>query len=96
MYNSLSEKQKVYFLEISGTDYIEGKLNDSFPTNKAYNDKKWENHSPWIFSYIIESDTGYFICELVHRMTNNRIYGWDREGNELSSEITEKYFKPHF
>ena len=96
MYNSLSEKQKVHFLEISGTVYIEGKLNDSFPTNKAYNDKKWENHSPWFFSYIIESDTGYFICELEHRMTNNRIFGWDRDGNELSSEITEKYFTAHW
>lgn len=96
MYNSLSEKQKVHFLEISGTDYIEGKLNDSFPTNNTYNDKKWENHSQWIFSYIIESDTGYFICELEHRMTNNRIFGWDRDGNELSSEITEKYFSTHW
>lgn len=96
MYNSLSEKQKVYFLEISGTEYIVGKLNDSFPTNKAYNDKKWENHSPWIFSYIIEPESGYFICELVHRMTNNRIFGWDREGNELSSEITKKYFTTHW
>ena len=96
MYNSLSEKQKVHFVEISGTEYIEGKLNDSFSTNKAYNDKTWENHSPWIFSYVIVPDTGYFICELEHRMTNNRIFGWNRVGDELLSDITEKYFTPHW
>ena len=28
------------------------------------------------------TDTGYLVCELPHRMSNNSIHGWDREGNE--------------
>ncbi len=95
MYNSLSEIQRQKFFEISGKEYKEGKLRDKLYTHNAYNDNIWEQYSPWVFSYVIEPDTGYFICELAHRMTNNRIYGWDREGNELGTEITEKYFEEH-
>ena len=36
---------------------------------------------------------GFLVCELVHRMTNNRIYGWDYDGNELPNEILNRYFK---
>ena len=96
MYSTLSGIQRQKFFETSGKEYTEGKKQDSFPTNRAYNDKKWEKYSPWIYSYVIDTDTGFFICELDHRMTNNRIYGWDREGNELSPEITRKYFIPHW
>ena len=94
-YNSLSEIQKTHFLEISGKEFMQGELKGRFSTKRAYNDKNWEKYSPWFFSYVIEPETGNFICELTHRMTNNRIYGWDREGNELSSEIRFKYFTPH-
>jgi len=66
----------------------------AFSTDRPY-DKQWDL-SPWWFTYILEPETGFLICELDHRMTNNRIYGWDRKGNELTSVIKEKYFKPHF
>ena len=76
-------------------EYIENKKKGHFMTKKPYNDDKWEL-SPWHFVFVIDPETGNFICELSHRMTNNRIYGWDKEGNELSSRITDKYFRPHF
>lgn len=91
----LSEIQKKYFLDKSGFKYQEGKLVGEFSTKKPFNNEKTE-HSAWIFSFIIETCTGFLICELDHRMTNNRIYGWDREGNELSTEITHKHFTPHW
>jgi len=94
-YKTLSEIQKKNFLEISGVEYQAGELKGQFNTNRAYNDSKGEGYSPWIFSYVIEPDTGFLICELEHRMTNNRIYGWDREGNELPLEILGKHFTPH-
>lgn len=92
----LTKIQKTKFFEISGKEYEGDILEGSFKTNRAYNDPKWEKHSPWIFSFVIEPDTGNLICELEHRMTNNRILGWDKEGNELPKDIKEKYFKPHW
>ena len=92
---ALSPIQQQLFLDISGKEYETGKLKGSFSTDRPYNDPDWK-YSPWIFSYVIELETGYFVCEIVHRMTNNRIYGWDSEGNELPSEITDKYFISHF
>lgn len=91
----LTDIQKQKFLEISGKEYEGEELKGHFSAQRAYNDKKWEYYSPWIFSYVIEPDSRNLICELVHRMTNNRIFGWDRNGNELPNEIIEKYFKPH-
>lgn len=91
----LTDIQKKKFLEISGKDYLGNELKGSFPTQKAYNDPKWKKHSPWIFTYIIEPEPGYLICELVHRLTNNRIFGWDKVGNVLPDQIIEKYFQPH-
>ena len=92
----LTDIQKQKFFETSGMEYKGNELKGHFSTQRAYNDKKWEDFSPWIFSYVIESDSGNLICELEHRMTNNRIFGWDKDGNELPTEITEKYFKPHW
>ena len=91
----LTDIQKQKFLETSGKEFSGEALKGRFSTTRAYNDPKWEQYSPWIFSYVIEADTGNLICQLVHRMTNNRIFGWDREGNELPSDITEKYYKPY-
>ncbi|OFY38417.1 MAG: hypothetical protein A2309_14210 [Bacteroidetes bacterium RIFOXYB2_FULL_35_7] len=95
MYKTLSNIQKQHFLEISGTEYIDYEISGKFMTKYPYNNKEW-SLSPWSFTFILEENTGYFICELDHRMTNNRIIGWDQDGNKLSSEITSKYFKPHF
>ncbi len=92
----LTDIQKRKFFETSGKEYTGDELNGQFSTQRAYNDEKWKNHSPWLFSYVIEPDTGYLICELEHRMTNNRIFGWGKDGIELPSDITEKYFKPHW
>ena len=88
---TLTNIQKRNFFETSGKEFTGEELSGSFLTNRAYNDKKWENLSPWNFSYVIEPDTGNLICQLEHKMTNNRIFGWDKEGNELPKEITEKY-----
>jgi len=93
---ALTEIQKQKFLEISGMKYEGNEMKGQFSTQRAYNDDKCKEHSPWIFTYVIEPDSGNLICELEHRMTNNRIFGWDKDGNDLSTEITEKYFKPHW
>jgi hypothetical protein len=91
----LTKIQKKKFLEISGHEYSGDNLKGSFATNRAYNDKKWEKHSPWIFSYIIDYQNEYLVCELAHRMTNERVYGWDKEGNSLKQQILDKYFPPN-
>lgn len=91
----LSEIQRKKFFETSGQHFRGREREGKFLTKRAYNDEKWEQYSPWIFNYIIESDTGNLICELEHKMTNNRIYGWDKDGNELPEKITLQYFKPH-
>lgn len=88
--------QKKRFLETSGKEFTGKELKGRFSTKRPYNDENWENQSPWLFSYVIEPETGNLICELEHRMTNNRIYGWDKVGNELQNEVIEKYFKPHW
>ena len=93
---ALTDIQKRKFFETSGKEYTGEDLKGEFSTKRAFNDDKWENHSPWFFSYVIEPDTVYLICELEHRMTNNRLFGWDKDRNELSTDIKEKYFKPHW
>ncbi len=93
---TLTDIQKQKFFKTSGQEYKGNELNGSFLTNRAYNDEKWENYSPWMFSFVFDTETENLICELDHRMTNNRIFGWDKNGNELSNNITEKYFKPHW
>jgi len=91
----LTPIQKEKFLSISGIEFTFTELNGQFTTLYPYNNRQWDL-SPWSFTYIIENETGNLICELGHRMTNNRIYGWDKFGNELPSEILYKYFTPHF
>ncbi len=44
----------------------------------------------WIFSFVIDDN---LICELYHRMTNNRVFGWDAEGNELDYKTISQYFE---
>lgn len=95
MYKTLSTIQKQHFLEISGTEYIENKLSGKFRTLYPFNDREWKL-SPWLFSFILEAKSGFLICEINHRMTNNRVFGWDQEGNKLPNEITSKYFELHY
>ena len=95
MYKTLSVVQIQKFFEISGTEYDPTKKPGSFPTKYPNNNREWKG-SPWVFTYVFEEHTGYFICELSHRMTNNRVFGWDQDGNELSPDVTSKHFDPHF
>lgn len=92
MYDTLSPVQKEKFLAISGEVYKEG-TEGNFLTKYPYNNRDWKL-SPWHFTFMLEKETGHFVCELSHRMTNNRIYGWDQEGNELPDEVLHKFFKP--
>ena len=91
----LTQIQKEKFLSISGFEFTFIELKGQFSTPFPYNNREWKL-SPWFFTYIIEEDTGNLICELEHRMTNNRIYGWAKFGNELPENILYKYFTPHF
>ena len=104
MYDDLSAEQLERFRALSGEDYEtnsrdysdEGGLKTGkFLTKRPYDDKDWRL-SPWNFSFVLEKETGYLVCELGHRMTNNRIHGWDRGGNELPDAILHRYFRPHF
>jgi hypothetical protein len=90
----LTPIQKELFLSISGFEFTFSKYQGRFSTPYPHNSKEWK-YSPWIFSYVIEKETGNLICELDHRMTNNRIYGWDREGVKLADEILGRYFIQH-
>ena len=104
MYDTLSSLQQESFLAVSGEEY-EAHWGDyidlrclqvgKFLTKRPNNDKDWKL-SPWRFAFVLEKETGHFICELEHRMTNNRIYGWDRQGNELADDVLHQYFLPHF
>ncbi len=102
MYETLSPSQEKKFHDISGKEYVAHHLNEvdlsflvagTFITEYPYNNRDWDL-SPWRFTFVMAKKTGNFICELRHRMTNNRIYGWDQEGNELPSEILDRYFLP--
>ena len=93
-YKDLSSIQKEKYKSISGYEYIENSLNGKVMTNNAYNEKKWEKYSPWIFEYQFHQDTGFFFCCLFHRMTNNRPFGWDYHGNELDYKLITKIYEP--
>lgn len=92
MYKTLSTIQKQKYLELSGEEFSGPAFRGRFMTSKPYNDPEYKL-SPWDFSFIFDDSKGYLVCELAHRMTNNRTYGWDYEGNELSSDINSKYFR---
>lgn len=96
----MTDIQKQRFREFSGFDYgdtpdikIKDVIYNGFLTPYPYNSRDWK-YSPWYFDYVIE-DNGNLIIELSHRMTNNRMHGWDKDGKELDSSVTWKYFKPH-
>ena len=100
MYETLSSVQEEKFLDISGEKYdpyregrvyLRGLEAGSFMTKRPYNDPDWKL-SPWRFTFLLEYETGYFVCELAHKMTNDRAYGWDQDGNELPEEILSRFF----
>ena len=92
-FNALSKIQKICYKEVCGYEYIEKQLTGSFLTDRP-NDKKWDL-SPWQFSFVFQKETGYLICELDHRMSNNRTFGWDSNGKEIDRRIIDKIYPPH-
>jgi len=91
MFENLSKIQMELFKKISGHEFDGKKLSGYFETNRSYDNNEYKG-SPWIFSYKFIKETGYLICELAHRLTNNRIYGWNQSGDELNEVVTNKYF----
>jgi len=87
--------QNEKFVEVTGTTFTFETYSGSFITHYPYNNRDWK-YSPYIVNYIVEKETGNLICELSHRMTNNSIYGWDANGNNLAIEILDKHFKPDY
>lgn len=103
MYDGLSTAQQERYRALAGEDYEthsgdyvdqEELRTGQFMTKRPY-DKHWEG-TPWIFTFVLEKKTGHLVCELEHRLTNNRIHGWDRSGNELPDAILHGHFQPHF
>jgi len=92
-FNTLSNIQKRNYKKVCGYKYIEGQLSGSFMTDRPH-DKKWAL-SPWHFSFIFQKETGYLLCELDHRMTNNRTFGWDSNGTEIDRSLIDKIYPPH-
>ena len=89
-YSDLSQIQKEKYLSICGYEYVPGSLKGELPTMLAYQKDCWK--SPWLFKFKFDKIKGCLYCFLGHRMTNDRTYGWDYEGNELSSEIVNMVF----
>ena len=89
-FGGLSAKQKKMFREVCGYDYVGDKLDGAFKTDRPYNKKG--RTSPWWFRYKFEISTGFLFCELSHRMTNNRTFGWNYDGKVLEREIISAVF----
>ena len=78
-------------LNISGYRYEEMKALSEFPTEYLYNNREWK-YGPWSFSYMFDENSEDLICELYHRMTNHRVYGWRSDGTKISETECERVF----
>ncbi len=87
----LTEIQKEKFFELSGKEYDGNSESGEFLTEFPYNNREWK-YSPWMFKYQIDQSKGYLYCELSHRMTNNRMHGYDKLGDELPYEVVLKVY----
>ncbi len=94
-FKSLSDIQKIKFKEMAGYEYDNESLSGRFSTDRPFNKDDWKL-SPWLFSFVFEQDSGNLLCELYHRMTNNRTNGWDQEGNEIDYTIVDKIYPNSF
>ena len=90
----LTQIQKQRFLEFFGVEFTFEKPKGKFTTVHPFNMPEWR-FSPWSCRYKIIAETGDLFCELDHRMTNNTVKAWDKNGNPLSYEMCEKHFKRH-
>ena len=83
-----SPVQKEKFLSVVGYDYPVEENEGLMKTNRPFNKDDW-TLSPWSVRYKFDTQTGRLFCELSHRMTNNRCYGWSHDGKNLPSEEVE-------
>lgn len=93
-FTGLSRVQRERFKAMAGYPYEGDAHEGSFSTDRPHNEP-WDL-SPFWFSYQFHPETGHLFCELDHRMTNNRIAGWDQDGNELARELVEAVFPSHW
>ncbi len=91
---SISDIQKEHFTNMSGYTYEDKENTPRFKTEYPYNNREWDL-SPWVFAYVFNQDKGTLICELSHRMTNNRVYGWYQDGTEVEMSICKEIFPLH-
>ena len=90
-YQELSESQKERYLDIAGYPYREGSdTSGYFKTDRPFNKSRYL--SPWDFRYEFQPQSGNLFVELSHRMTNNRAFGWDQEGDPLPRDVVEAVF----
>ena len=87
----MTDFQKEQFYNYSGYKYEDKKGLSEFETEYPYNNREWKN-GPWWFSYQFDENSGDFICELYHRMTNHRVQGWREDGSNISVLLCEEVF----
>ncbi len=105
MIYKISDKQKELFADLSGVSYDESKIKmlptyefdeeteqHGFRADYPFGRDKNEEPFPWWFSFVFNERDGSLICELSHRMTNNRVYGWNQNGTELAYAVCEKAY----
>ena len=91
----LTKNQKQKFLDISGIEYLEEhELEGKFMTPYPFNNKEWDL-SPWHVSFIFDKSTNYLHIELDHRMTNNRIFCFDKNGESIEGKERFKFYQQH-
>ena len=87
----MTEFQKEQFYNCSGYKYEDKKELSEFQTEYPYNNREWK-YGPWLFSFQFNEESGDFICELYHRMTNHRVYGWRQDGSSISVLSCEEVY----
>lgn len=89
-----SSAQQNEYLGVTGYPWRDGADEGAFSTDRPFN-KPWDL-SPWGVRYQFDAVTGCLYCELSHRMTNNRCYGWDYAGAPLGdAQIAKVYPSDH-
>ena len=105
MVYKISDKQKELFADLSGVVYDESKIKrldtydfdeetdqHGFRADYPFGRDKNDEAYPWWFSYVFNESDGTLICELSHRFTNNRVYGWYQNGTKIPYKICDKIY----
>ncbi len=90
----LTKIQKQRFKGFTGVDFTFSEKQGQCISTKPFNNLQWKG-SPWLVVYVVD-EQGNLLCELNHRLTNNRITGWNKEGVELDKEHWSDYFEEHW